>query len=257
MTGRLANKVIIITGAAHGIGKAIAECAAAEGASLIIADIADSIADCASALQERGVEAQPAVFDVRDAAAWSNMVEQVLERHGRIDGLVNNAGVNVMYEPLAMPEAEWDRCLDVDLRGSWNGCRAVLPSMKANGAGSIVNIASVHGSQIIPGSFPYPVAKHGLIGLTRALGVEYAPAGIRVNAISPGYIETRLCQIYWEEQGDTQAARACTEKMIPMRRVGQPEEVGMTAVFLLSDEARFIAAENLVIDGGRSALHHD
>ena len=128
--------------------------------------------------------------------------------------------------------------------------------MVAKGAGSIVNIASVHGLQIIPASFPYPVAKHGLIGLTKSLGVEYAPSGVRVNAIAPGYVDTRLCQDWWNSQPDPADARAESEALIPARRIGRPEEIGMTAVFLLSDDAPYIVATTIEIDGGRLALYH-
>ena len=125
------------------------------------------------------------------------------------------------------------------------------------GKGSIVNIASTHAFKIIPGCFPYPVAKHGVIGLTRALGIEYAPNNVRVNAIAPGYIETQLTLDWWNAQPDPKAARQATLDLQPMKRIGQPHEVAMTAVFLASDEAPFINASCITIDGGRSALYHD
>jgi NAD(P)-dependent dehydrogenase (short-subunit alcohol dehydrogenase family) len=139
----------------------------------------------------------------------------------------------------------------------WNGCRAVLPGMVVRERGSIVNIASTHAFKIIPGCFPYPVAKHGVIGLTRALGIEYAPNNVRVNAIAPGYIETQLTLDWWDSQADPKAARQATLDLQPMKRIGQPQEVAMTAVFLASDEAPFINASCITVDGGRSALYHD
>jgi NAD(P)-dependent dehydrogenase (short-subunit alcohol dehydrogenase family) len=120
-----------------------------------------------------------------------------------------------------------------------------------------VNIASTHAFKIIPGCFPYPVAKHGVIGLTRALGIEYAPNNVRVNAIAPGYIETQLTLDWWNSQPDARAARQATLDLQPMKRIGQPQEVAMTAVFLASDEAPFINASCITVDGGRSALYHD
>lgn len=253
MTLRLSGKIIIVTGAAHGIGAAIAGSIAGEGATVILTDVDAAGADTAAAI---GVRAEFHPLDVRDAARWAEVVANAISRHGRIDGLVNNAGVNVKYPPLDMPDAEWDRCLDINLRGVWNGCRAVLPGMVTQKGGSIVNIASVHGLQIIPASFPYPVAKHGLIGLTKALGIEYAPSGVRVNAIAPGYVDTRLCQDWWNSLPDPAAARAESEALVPARRIGRPEEIGMTSVFLLSDEAPYIVATTIEIDGGRLALYH-
>ena len=135
--------------------------------------------------------------------------------------------------------------------------KAALPAMLAAGGGSIVNIASAHAFSIIPGCFPYPVAKHGLLGLTRALGVEYAAQGVRVNAIAPGYIETQIAIDYWNTFPDPAAERKRAYDLHPPKRIGRPEEVAMTAVFLASDEAPFINAACIVIDGGRSVLYHD
>ncbi len=135
--------------------------------------------------------------------------------------------------------------------------KAVLPAMRAAKAGAIVNIASSHSFTIIPGCFPYPVAKHGLLGLTRALGIDYAAEGIRVNAIAPGYIETDLAIDYWNTFPDPEAERRRVFDMHPPKRIGRPEEVAMTALFLASDEAPFINAACIVIDGGRSVLYHE
>ncbi|MCY0386585.1 SDR family oxidoreductase [Robbsia sp. Bb-Pol-6] len=151
---------------------------------------------------------------------------------------------------------DWRACFAVDRDGVWHGCRAVLPDMAAQGRGSIVNIASTHSFQIIPGCFPYPVAKHGVIGLTRAPGIEYAARNVRVNAIAPGYIETQLAHDEWNRAADPAAARAATLALSPMKRIGRPEEVAMTAVFLSSDEAPFINASCITVDGGRSVLYH-
>ena len=124
-------------------------------------------------------------------------------------------------------------------------------------AGAIVNIASCHAFQIIPHTFPYPVAKHALLGLTRALGIEYAADGVRVNAIAPGYIETPIATAYWNTFPDPEAERRRAYDLHPPKRIGRPEEVAMTALFLASDEAPFINAETIIIDGGRSVLYHE
>ena len=178
-----------------------------------------------------------------------------LATHGRIDVLVNNAGADVFSEPLSLTDADWDRCLSLNLKGAWHLCRAVLPAMLAQGAGSIVNIASVHGHKIIPGAFPYPVAKHALIGMTRSLGIEYASRGVRVNSISPGLILVPRIEAWFATR--TRRARRAQTELLPPERIGTPEEVAHTALFLASDEARFINATDILIDGGRSQVYHD
>ncbi|MDR5855410.1 SDR family oxidoreductase [Caballeronia sp. LZ062] len=257
---RLAGKVAMVTGAGRGIGAAIALAFAREGAAVVLAELdietaretAARIAD--ETQSERVVAVQT---DVTQSASVKDAVAQTEARFGALDVLVNNAGINVFCDPLTMTDDDWRRCFAVDLDGVWNGCRAVLPGMVERGRGSIVNIASTHSFKIIPGCFPYPVAKHGVIGLTRALGIEYAPNNVRVNAIAPGYIETQLTLDWWNAQSDPAAARQATLDLQPMKRIGKPQEVAMTAVFLASDEAPFINASCITVDGGRSALYHD
>ncbi len=258
MADRLKNKIAIITGAGQGIGEAIARAFAQEGADLIIAEqneitgkaVADSIA-------QTGRRAHFIKTNVADAKNCDLTVRQAIEIFGRVDILVNNAGINVFHEPLEMTQEEWRRCFSVDLEGVWHCTKAVLPGMRERKSGTVVNIASVHSFAIIPNTFPYPVAKHGLLGLTRALGIQYASEGIRVNAISPGYIETQIAVDYWNTFADPDAERRRTYDMHPPKRIGKPEEVAMTAVFLASDEAPFINATAIVIDGGKSVMYHD
>jgi NAD(P)-dependent dehydrogenase (short-subunit alcohol dehydrogenase family) len=258
MVSRLAGKIAIVTGAGRGIGEAIARAFVLEGAAVILAERdAQTGAATAAALREKGAKASFLQTDVTDQGSVDKCIAATVAEHGRIDILVNNAGINVFHEPLATTDDEWRRCFAVDLDGVWRVCRATLPEMMAAGGGAIVNIASCHGFSIIPGCFPYPVAKHGLLGLTRALGVEYAAKNIRVNAIAPGYIETQLAIDYWRTFADPEAERLRTYNMHPPKRIGRPEEVAMTAVFLASDEAPFINAATIVIDGGRSVLYHE
>ncbi|BBP97288.1 short-chain dehydrogenase/reductase [Burkholderia sp. SFA1] len=257
---RLAGKVAMITGAGRGIGAAIALAFAREGACVALAEL--DIAAARETAERIGHETGTANVialetDVTQSASVQAVVTQTEARFGTLDVLVNNAGINVFCDPLTMTDEDWRRCFAVDLDGVWNGCRAVLPGMVERGRGSIVNIASTHSFKIIPGCFPYPVAKHGVIGLTRALGIEYAPNNVRVNAIAPGYIETQLTLDWWDAQADPKAARQATLDLQPMKRIGQPQEVAMTAVFLASDEAPFINASCITVDGGRSALYHD
>jgi NAD(P)-dependent dehydrogenase (short-subunit alcohol dehydrogenase family) len=286
---RLANKVALITGAGRGIGAAIALAFAREGAAVVLAELdietarrtAQDIEAACRASSTQGTQAAKGTngtngasaptgsaaagaakvlavqTDVTQSASVQHAVREAERAFGAVDVLVNNAGINVFCDPLTMSDDDWRRCFAVDLDGVWNGCRAVLPGMVERGAGSIVNIASTHSFKIIPGCFPYPVAKHGVIGLTRALGIEYAPRNVRVNAIAPGYIETQLTHDWWNGQPDPAAAQQATLDLQPMKRIGRPEEVAMTAVFLASDEAPFINASCITVDGGRSALYHD
>ncbi|MDG4888764.1 SDR family oxidoreductase [Mesorhizobium sp. WSM4887] len=258
MAGRLKDKVVIVTGAGRGIGEATARAMAAEGAAIVVAEKdAFSGKSVAGSLDEAGARALFVETDVADIASCKAMAEQAVAAFGRIDVLVANAGINVFHEPLETTEEEWRRCFAVDLDGVWYSARAVLPAMRAQTQGSIVAIASCHSFAIIPSTFPYPVAKHGLLGLVRSLGIQYAAEGVRVNAIAPGYIETQIAVDYWNTFPDPQAERQRTYDLHPPRRIGRPEEVAMTAVFLGSDEAPFINAACIVIDGGRSVLYHE
>ena len=258
MAGRLKDKIAIVTGAGQGIGEATARAYAAEGATVVIAERNEATGSAvAASLAAAGARALFVETDVADAASVEAMAERVLSAFGRIDVLVANAGINVFHEPLETSEAEWRRCFAVDLDGVWYSARSVLPAMRDQKGGAVVAIASCHSFAIIPNTFPYPVAKHGLLGLVRALGIQYAAEGIRVNAIAPGYIETEIARDYWATFPDPEAEKRRTYDLHPPRRIGRPEEVAMTAVFLGSDEAPFINAACIVIDGGRSVLYHE
>jgi NAD(P)-dependent dehydrogenase (short-subunit alcohol dehydrogenase family) len=258
MSARLDGKTALITGAGRGIGEAVARAFVREGARVVIAERDETNGQAvAASLAVEGARAMFVRCDVADPDAAKASVAASLSQFGRLDILVNNAGVNVFHAPLETDADEWRRCFAINLEGAWHMAKAALPTMLASGGGSIVNIASAHAFSIIPGCFPYPVAKHGLLGLTRALGIEYAARGVRVNAIAPGYIETQIALDYWNTFPDPAAERQRAYDLHPTKRVGRPEEVAMTAVFLASDEAPFINAACIVIDGGRSVLYHD
>ncbi|WP_028536444.1 SDR family oxidoreductase [Paludibacterium yongneupense] len=254
MSGRLAGKVALVTGGAQGIGAAIVRRFAAEGARVLI-NVRRHDQRAQTLLDEIGGGGRVLEADVADPLAVAGMVAAGERAFGALDILVNNAGINVFNDPLALSDDEWERCFSVDLKGAWHCCKAALPLMLARGAGSIVNIASVHGHKIIPGAFPYPVAKHGLIGLTRALGIQYAAEGIRVNSISPGLIRTPLAEDWLATLTPEQRQRQID--ILPCKRIGEADEVAYTALFLASDEARFINATDILIDGGRSQLYHE
>jgi NAD(P)-dependent dehydrogenase (short-subunit alcohol dehydrogenase family) len=244
---RLRGRVAIVTGAGAGIGEAIARRFAAEGAKIAVADIdGDAARTVAASLPGAGAFQ----LDVADADQARRMVAEVVETLGPPDILVNNAGVNVFGEPLATTQADWRRCMGVDLEGAWNCSRAALPHMLARAKGAIVNIASNHSLQVIRDTFPYPVAKHALIGMTRALALQYADRGIVVNAISPGFIDTPSTRRYFAAQPDPAAARADAERRQPLGRLGRPEEIAAIVAFLASDETGMIVGANIVADGG-------
>lgn len=257
MSNRLSGKTAVITGGAQGIGFSIAQCFCAEGARVAIVDVNVPKGEAAAALL--AAQGATVIFEPVDVAYQASvraMIGNVVSRLGTPNVLVNNAGIAVFRDPLEMTSADWRKCFAVDLDGVWNCCRAVLPRMLAQKKGDIINIASVHSFKIIPHCFPYPIAKHAVVGLTRALGIEYADRNIRVNAIAPGYIATEIVEKIFSDAADPQQLRRETEALHPVKRIGRPEEVAWAAVFLASDEARFMTAECLVIDGGRSTLFH-
>jgi NAD(P)-dependent dehydrogenase (short-subunit alcohol dehydrogenase family) len=257
MTNRLAAKRILITGAAQGIGLAIARACAVEGASLFLIDMDGSrLAGEASRLRSEGVMLGFAEADITDAAAIVDAVSQASGEIGPLNALINNAGINVFSEPLATTDAEWQRCFDVNLKGAWNCCKAVLPGLIEQGGGTILNIASTHAFTIIPHTFPYPLAKHALLGMTKSLGIEYAGKGVRVNALAPGYVATQKAIEYWNSFADPRAAEAATMKLHPGGRIATPEEIALAAVFMISDECPFMNATCLTIDGGLSVQQH-
>lgn len=257
MANRLQDKVAIVTGSTQGIGRAVARLFVAEGAQVVLNSHRD---DEHAMLVREELGSRNTLFVAADVSSKEQvdaLVAQAIDRFGRVDIVVNNAGMNVFTDPLETTQEQWQRCFAVDLEGAWNVIRAALPAMLAQGGGSVVNIASVHGHKIIPGCFPYPVAKHALVGLTRSLGIEYAARGIRVNSISPGLIMTDNIERWLASCPDPAAEKARQEALLPNRRIGEPEEVAYTALFLASDEARFINATDILIDGGRSHLYHE
>jgi NAD(P)-dependent dehydrogenase (short-subunit alcohol dehydrogenase family) len=253
---RLKGKVALVTGSTQGIGKAIARLFVAEGAKVILNGLAADEALGAALVQELGEDSTLFVAtDIADETAVRAMAARGAERFGTINVLINNAGMDVFTEPLAMTTAQWQRCFAVDLDGAMHCSRAVLPGMLEQGGGSIVNVASVHGHRIIPNAFPYPVAKHALIGMTKALGIQYAARNVRVNSISPGLILSERV-VEWLASAPPEERQRQID-LLPTKRIGEPIEVAYTALFLASDEARFINATDILIDGGRSQLYHE
>lgn len=257
MGSRLTGKRIMITGAAQGIGLAMAEAFLREDASVFLIDrdgplLAEAVAGLVAGEAKIGHMAA----DITDAKGIEAAVAKAAAEIGRLNALVNNAGINVFSEPLATTDEEWQRCFDVNLKGAWNCCKAVLPELIVQGGGAILNIASTHAFTIIPHTFPYPLAKHALLGMTKSLGLEYAPKNVRVNALAPGYVATQKVLDYWNSFPDPEAAKAETMKLHPGGRIASPEEIAMAAVFMISNECTFMNATCLIVDGGLSVQQH-
>ena len=258
MSNRFESKIVIVTGAASGIGEKTAIKFANEGAKVVIADInRETGSIVADQIKKDNGEALFVETNVAEFISVENMVSQTLDTFGIPDVLINNAGINVFGEPLNMPDSEWKRAFSVDLDGVWFGCKAVLPHMLKKNKGSIVNVASVHGIQIIPNCFPYPVAKHGVIGLTKALAVDYAAKGIKINSISPGYIETPIIERFFNTKPDPIAARKEAENHQPIKRMGTTDEIANTIMFMSSDECNYMIGANIVVDGGITLRMHE
>ena len=248
---RFQGSIALVTGAARGIGRAVADRLAADGAAVVLCDV-DEIAGSAAA-REIGAAGQSATFipvDVTREAEVARGVAAALAAHGRIDVLINNAGINTYFDARTMTEAEWDAVFAVDLKGAWLCAKHVLPGMVARRSGSIVNIASIHATLTMAGMFPYAAAKSGVVGLTRSLALDYAPIGIRVNAVSPGWTRTYLVEDWFRRQPDPAAAEASVLRAHPLRRIATPAEVANLVAFVASDEASAITGASLAVDCG-------
>jgi NAD(P)-dependent dehydrogenase (short-subunit alcohol dehydrogenase family) len=249
--GRVEGKVAVVTGAASGIGRATARKLAAEGARVGIADVDEAGGErVAAGIREAGADAFFRRTDVRSLADLEAVLDEAADRHGRLDVLVNNAAVAVGGSVGEMAEEDWLRVIDVNLSGVWRGMRAAIPRMLAKGGGSIVNLSSVQAHVGFLGWSGYAASKGGIEALTRQAAVEYARAGIRVNAIAPGTIMTEMNEAIMAASDDADAVMAGWVAMHPIGRVGRPEEVAAAIVFLASDEASFITGELLRVDGG-------
>lgn len=254
----LQDKVIIVTGAGGGIGEGIAQVCIREGAWVVVADIRGEAAQqVATALGDRALAV---TCNVADDEQLRRLVTVTVDRFGRIDGLVNNAGVNFAKPFLETTTADWERVISVDLRAVFFLSQLVCQQMlrqtprRGNNRGSIVNIASVHSIAAFPGAGPYDAAKWGVVGLSKAIAVELATQGIRVNAVSPGLINTQIWQDYLAATPDPAATMAYWNSNIPIERVIEPQEIGEMVAFLLSDRALAITGANMLVDGGVTAM---
>ena len=254
MAGRVAGKVALITGAASGLGAESARRLAREGARLVLTDMAvDTGARVADEIAAAGGEAIFLAHDVTDEARWDEVVAAAVARFGRIDVLVNSAGVGG-GEPLLESNYEsWRRVIAINLDGTYLGMKAVAPVMVQNGAGSIINLSSILGKVGSPGAPAYCASKGGVLMLTKATALELAPLGVRVNSVHPGFIDTPMVAEALRDRPDANEMRDMIVSRHAVGRLGVPREIADGIVFLASDEASFMTGAELVIDGGYTA----
>jgi NAD(P)-dependent dehydrogenase (short-subunit alcohol dehydrogenase family) len=249
---RLAGKIALVTGAAKGIGFAIARRFAEEGASVVLAARTIDQADVAAA--KIGSDSMGVALDTSSDAQWRDVVARIDQLHGRLNVLVNCAGVTIGANLVDTDDANWNQHMDVNLRGPFMGCRAAIGLMARDGQpGSIVNISSAFGIRVTPGFAAYSVSKAGLNALTRVFALECAAQKlpIRVNAVIPGGIETEMFEEELRRTGmEREKAYALFSRIHPMGRIGKPEEVADAALWLASDESSFTTGIELAVDGG-------
>ena len=250
---KLENKVAIVTGAGKGIGSGIAKVFSQEGAKVVIVDWDEEAGKkTAEEIRQSGGDALFVNCDVSNEEQVKAMVQATLDKYGRIDVLVNNAGIGVYLPVLEATSDDWDHCLAVNLKGVFLCSKYTIPHMQAVGKGAIVNISSVHAHATVNGVAPYAASKGGITALTRNMAIDYGPA-IRVNAIAPGWVLTPLIQSIFDSYDDPAEQQRLVEQRQVMKRIGQPEDIGYAAAFLASDEASFITGTQLFVDGGLTA----
>ncbi len=241
----------LITGAGKGIGEGIARRFADEGAAVGVLDITrDWCESVAADICQAGGQAIPLLCDIRDEQQVARAVDQLTQAFGPITVLMNNAAVMPSGRLHETSPEDFDRCVSVNLRGTYLVNRAVIPGMMANGKGSIIHMASITGVRGLPGLAVYSATKGALIALTRAMSTDYARYGIRVNAVSPGTIDSPMLHNFLAAQSNPDALRKAFDDMHPIGRIGTIDEVANVIVFLASDEASFVTGSNYEVDGG-------
>ncbi|MFG2395541.1 SDR family NAD(P)-dependent oxidoreductase [Streptomyces lydicus] len=247
---RLDGKVALIAGATGGIGAATAQLFAREGARLVVADIRrERLTELTREIAETGAEVVSVCLDVSSAQQWDEVITIVRERFGRLDVLVNVAGVLDWPGIEDTEEEAWNRVIDVNQKGTWLGMKAAMPLLRATGNASVINTSSVLGLVGSGAAAAYQASKGAVRLLSKTAAVEYARQGVRVNSLHPGVIATPMIQNLLDEQGDQQPDIVRT----PMRRAGRADEVASAMLFLAGDESSFVTGTELVVDGGLTA----
>ena len=253
MTGSLAGKVAIVTGAADGLGRATSRMMAAKGARVLLVDIDEPrLAETEALIGDAGGEAAVFRADVSDEAQVRAYVAEAMSRFGRIDAFFNNAGILGAVAPMIdYPLDTFDRVIAINLRGVFLGLRFVLPVMIEQRAGSIINTGSIASAGGVPGSCAYSAAKHAVIGLTKTAAIEVGPTGVRVNAVLPGNIRTKMTRLgLTSDAADDAEAVRLAARLVPQGRMGTPEEIADAVCFLASDASTHITGIELPVDGG-------
>ena len=248
----LAGKVALVSGAARGIGRGVAQRFAAAGARVALVDVLPTVEEAAAEIRAAGGDACGIRADITQEGEVAAAITRLLDEFGTVQILVNNAAVMPTGQLHETRPADFERCLAVNLRGSYLLSRAVIPGMLAAGGGSIIHMASVTGMLGLPGLAIYSATKGALIALTRAMSTDYARQGIRVNCVSPGTIDTPMLHSFVADQRDPPALLRQFDEMHPIGRVGRIEEVAEVCLFLASERASFVTGGNYVVDGGLS-----
>lgn len=244
---RLANKIAIITGGARGMGAETCRLFVAEGATVVIADLLE--AEGLALVEELGQTASFRRLDVSDEDDWLQLVNETVQRFGRIDVLVNNAAVLVFGAIEQLAKADFERALAVNLTGTFLGIHTVAPIMREQRAGSIINISSVDGLRGVNALAAYVASKWGVRGLTKVAALELGPHGIRVNSVHPGGVDTQMSN----PSGVSREELAGQYRQVPLQRIGAPEEIARATLFLASDDASYCNGSELSVDGGAAA----
>ena len=247
---QLADATAIVTGGVHGIGRAIVEALLASGATVAFCGRDEAEGNELEARLDCDKRALFVRADVSREEDIRRLVSVCTESLGQPTILVNNVGVRDSADPVELEVPEWDRLLDTNLKSAWLASKHTIPYMSRAGAGSIVNVASIGAFQVSPQSFPYGVAKSGLLGLTRHLAVEYGPQGIRANAVCPGFVRTRMTESVLARSADPSTLASQMISTVPLRRFAEPVEIAKVVRFLVSDDASYVTGASIVVDGG-------